>query len=277
MDIRLNDETVFDKDRVVLGLRGDFFYENQPAPMKPKRIEFPKAPKMIQFATTEHVPDSFLFHVYQRNLAYVEEKLEMRALPARIRGPIRLLCWNCHLKILAAPTEAPKIRMTRQGVQILGKGWVKVTAHGFFHKFNVITGNAEIVADVTFRVVNNVIYGNLTMGRPRVQVASSGLAGLVAATLAESLEELIQKKVWPKLHGPVHDAIGVKGIPLPEVCGLGFKNTAISFFDGFVSVGTDLVYDMEGFTSRLLRSLERQRLAAAAQSTTRASSGSGGW
>jgi hypothetical protein len=76
---------------------------------------------------------------------------------------------------------------------------VKVTAHGFFHKFNVITGNAEITADVTFRVQNNVIYGNMTLARPRVQVASTGLAGLVAATLAEALEELIQKKVWPRV------------------------------------------------------------------------------
>lgn len=258
---------------MVLALKGDFYYEQAPAPMKPSRINFPKAKEMLKFAVTEHVPDTFLYHIYQRNLAYVEEKLEMNQLPPRIRGPIRLLCWNCHLKILAAPNEPPKIKMTSKGVQIVGKGWVKVTAHGFFHKFNVISGTAEVVADITFRVTNNVIYGNLTMGRPKVQVASTGLAGLVAATLSEALEELIQKKVWPKLHGPVDAAIGVKGIPLPEVCGLSFNNTAISFFDGFVSVGTDLVYDMKGFLDRLLRSFERQKAAAAGQTTTAASSG----
>src|SRR5688572_14772161 len=87
VDIRLSDETAFDDDRVILALKGDFAYNHRPAPLQPSRISVPMASEMLNFAVTEHMPNSFLYHVYDKNLAYVEEKLEMSNLPPAIRGP----------------------------------------------------------------------------------------------------------------------------------------------------------------------------------------------
>uniref|UniRef100_A0A914PNW0 Lipid-binding serum glycoprotein C-terminal domain-containing protein n=2 Tax=Panagrolaimus TaxID=55784 RepID=A0A914PNW0_9BILA len=211
---------------------------------------------MAGLIVSEYIPNTFLYHVFDKSLGSFVESFNMKHVPKSLRPFARVICSGCMVILKANLTKKPHVSVDRNGIMLLIEG--DVGAHFYrknkTHELLSADGVIKVMLKPQFR--NSRLYSDVELNGVDFKVYKLGIGGMFGSSARKLLNYIIPKTIWPRVQKSLRFAINRRGIRLPTVCGIQFEKLHVDYIRHAALLSADFTVDLPFFIDSFKRFIE---------------------
>ncbi|CAL1544081.1 unnamed protein product [Lymnaea stagnalis] len=256
VDYSLTSPFIFTSDYLETQHKGEVFWKGD-------HTESPfSAPVMSPFSENTNMAEVLLSQYSVSTLVYVAHKhrllqfdLTPDQLPVDTRHFLRTTCSgstcvgsliseigrrypDCLIAVDVSAPTTPQFNITPEGAAIQVIGSLDLSAQSSNgSKFSLLGGDVTIGLCGWAHVINEVIAGKIN----NISVNVGNVKTLLGPVETHVLNYVIKRGLNVVIVPNLNNVIG-RGVPLPTIPGIKFRNARVRFLDGVLVVGTDVQY-----------------------------------
>uniref|UniRef100_A0A914DNB3 Lipid-binding serum glycoprotein C-terminal domain-containing protein n=1 Tax=Acrobeloides nanus TaxID=290746 RepID=A0A914DNB3_9BILA len=247
-DLTLTFPPTFSDQGVIVGIDGGIVLNGEKTPDTVARPKFSNGivvrDQMLSLIVNEYVPNTFLYHLYNKNLGTIHASFNVRdKAPGGLKSLAKLACPDCKILVEANLTSLPALDIDDNGIAVTINGIIDLKFLRENLSSELVGAEGKVRVRVKPRFRQRKIYSEISMTDVDFNIYKIGMNGIFANTARKLLDFIVLNAIWPKIQNRLRFLIDQRGIELPKICGVELNNLHIDYIRHAVVLSTDFTVD----------------------------------